>query len=57
MGTIVAEQHSELSFERSGTLTLIQLKEGQFIKKGSVIAQLNNQGLLLKHLKQLAIIE
>jgi len=57
MGSIVAAQHSELSFELAGKVTFIHVKEGQFIEKGEVIAQLNDLELLLSYQKQQAIIE
>jgi len=57
MGTIVATQRGELSFERSGKVTSMQVTEGQFIEQGTVIAQLNDRDLLLRQQKQKAIVE
>jgi len=57
MGIIVAEQHSQLSFERAGKVSSIKVKEGLFLERGTIIAQLNNRELLLNHQKQLAIVE
>jgi len=56
MGFVVAAQQGDLSFERSGKVTFINVKEGQYIQKGALIAQLNNTDLLLSQHKQQAIV-
>jgi len=57
MGTIVSTQYGNLSFERSGKVSFIQVKEGHFIKQGTLIARLNNHDLLLRQRKQMAMVE
>jgi stearoyl-CoA desaturase (delta-9 desaturase) len=57
MGTVISSQYGNLSFERSGKVTLLKIKEGQHIEKGSLIAQLNNRALKINYQQQKAIIE
>jgi multidrug efflux pump subunit AcrA (membrane-fusion protein) len=45
-GQIVAQRSSELGFERSGSLTKIYVNEGDIVKTGDVLAELDTQSLL-----------
>ena len=52
-GTVVANEEVELKSEVSGRLVKLNLKEGGFVKKGQLIAKINDEDLIaqLKKLK------
>jgi len=48
MGTIKGVREIELRFEANGVIDAINFREGDFIKKGDVVAVLNQQDAILK---------
>ena len=44
-GTVVANEYVELHPEASGRLTYLYVPEGKLIKKGTLIAKVNNADL------------
>ena len=45
-GEVIAQRSSDLGLERSGTLTKIHVDEGDQVKAGQILAELDTQGLL-----------
>lgn len=45
-GTLLADEEVDLSFEASGKIEKIFFKEGTLVKKGQILAELNNEDLI-----------
>ena len=45
-GTVVANEYVELHPEASGRITYLNVPEGKFVKKGTLIARINDEDLV-----------